>query len=147
MTVSAVAEMDSNSTGSRQQKKGKIHPNKKLSEKVHKDNPDQFPDPNHKPEIAVPPSRFEAFIGFKPLVDIQELIKLELLKPFLPATTEGLTLSDDETLRTFPIPLYASDVTVHEASHENPPDYNEEKSGIENELDFTNQAIHISVKF
>ncbi|KAH0831730.1 hypothetical protein AYO21_10708 [Fonsecaea monophora] len=76
-----------------------IHPDKKLSEKLHKDNPDQFPDSNHKPEIAVALSRFEAFVGFKPLVDIQELMKLEPLKPFLPTTTEGLTLRDDETLR------------------------------------------------
>ncbi|KIW91480.1 mannose-6-phosphate isomerase, class I [Cladophialophora bantiana CBS 173.52] len=76
-----------------------IHPDKNLSEKLHQEHPDQFTDPNHKPEIAVALSRFEAFVGFKPLGDIQELIKLEILLPFLPTTSEGLTRSDDETLR------------------------------------------------
>ncbi|EXJ54930.1 mannose-6-phosphate isomerase [Cladophialophora psammophila CBS 110553] len=62
-----------------------IHPDKNL----HQEHPDQFTDLNHKPEIAVALSRFEAF----------ELMKLEILRPFLPTTSEGLTLSDDETLR------------------------------------------------
>jgi mannose-6-phosphate isomerase len=76
-----------------------IHPDKGLSEKMHKEDPDKFPDPNHKPEIAVALSKFEAFVGFKPHVDIQELMQLEALARFLPTRADGIDVSDDELLR------------------------------------------------
>lgn len=52
-----------------------VHPNKELSEKLHKENPEQFQDKNHKPEIAVCLSdRFLGFAGIRPLVEIQSLL-------------------------------------------------------------------------
>ncbi|EXJ93911.1 phosphomannose isomerase type I [Capronia coronata CBS 617.96] len=74
-----------------------IHPNKELSEKLHKEDPEKYTDPNHKPEIAVALGKFEAFIGFKPLPDIEQLMKLESLKQFLPQS--GSQKFDNETLR------------------------------------------------
>lgn len=58
--------------------------NKDLASKLHAKNPDQFTDPNHKPEIALALGDFEAFCGFKPLKDIERLLQLEPLKQFLP---------------------------------------------------------------
>lgn len=58
--------------------------NKDLASKLHAKNPDQFTDPNHKPEIALALGDFEAFCGFKPLKDIQSLLSLEPLQQFLP---------------------------------------------------------------
>lgn len=61
-----------------------VHPNTELSAKLHKEDPEQFTDPNHKPEIAVALSEFEAFCGFKPLQDIADLLKIDALQRFIP---------------------------------------------------------------
>lgn len=63
-----------------------LHPNKDVASKLHQQDPDQFTDPNHKPEIAIALSKFEAFCGFKPLADIASLLKLEPLKHFVDQT-------------------------------------------------------------
>lgn len=72
-----------------------IHPNKELSEKLHKEDPEKYSDPNHKPEIAVALSDFEAFCGFKPKTDIQGLLELEPLQQFNPDKSRW----SDNTLR------------------------------------------------
>lgn len=52
-----------------------IHPDKALAEKLHKENPDQFPDTNHKPEIAVCLSdNFLGFAAFRPLATIRSFL-------------------------------------------------------------------------
>jgi len=56
-----------------------IHPNKELATNLHKQDPEKFTDPNHKPEIAVVLSKFEVFAGWKPLEDIH--ILFEQLEP------------------------------------------------------------------
>ena len=64
-----------------------IHPNIELASKLHQEDPDKYQDSNHKPEIAVALSQFEAFAGFKPFHKIQALLELEPLRKFLPSTT------------------------------------------------------------
>ena len=51
------------------------HPNKALAEKLHHDDPFHYPDANHKPELAIALTEFEAFCGFKPHSDIEFLLK------------------------------------------------------------------------
>eukprot|EP00752_Nemacystus_decipiens_P001295 g1287.t1 len=46
------------------------HPNKKLAEKLHAERPDVYADDNHKPEMAVTLSDFEALCGFRPFQEI-----------------------------------------------------------------------------
>lgn len=65
-----------------------VHPNKELSAKLHEKDPQNFTDPNHKPEIALALSKFEAFCGFKPREQIASLVKLDCLKKFLPDSDE-----------------------------------------------------------
>ncbi|KAJ5560719.1 hypothetical protein N7513_003118 [Penicillium frequentans] len=72
-----------------------IHPDKALAEQLHKKNPEKFGDTNHKPEIAIALSRFEAFVGFKPLAEIAELVRMEPLESLVPEHTDF----NDETLR------------------------------------------------
>ncbi|KAI9094397.1 mannose-6-phosphate isomerase [Phlyctochytrium arcticum] len=48
------------------------HPDKTLAQKLHKEFPDVYKDPNHKPEMAIALTPFEAFINFKPLEEIKE---------------------------------------------------------------------------
>ncbi|KAH7075353.1 mannose-6-phosphate isomeras-like protein [Paraphoma chrysanthemicola] len=74
-----------------------LHPNKALASELHKRNPDQFTDPNHKPEIALALGDFEAFCGFKPLKDIEALLQLPPLQPFLPQIKKPDF--DDQTLK------------------------------------------------
>ncbi|VDN96476.1 unnamed protein product [Rodentolepis nana] len=50
------------------------HPDKRLAEKLHADWPDIYKDDNHKPEMAIALTNFEALIGFRPLVQIRALI-------------------------------------------------------------------------
>jgi mannose-6-phosphate isomerase len=73
-----------------------IHPNKDLAAKLHKEDPENFTDPNHKPEIAVALSRFEVFAGWKPLSEITPAFNLPALRRFIP---DGVTSWSDKTLR------------------------------------------------
>jgi mannose-6-phosphate isomerase len=72
-----------------------IHPDLKLAEKLHKEDPKKFGDTMHKPEIAIALSKFELFAGWKPLSDIQALLKLNCLSKFIPKSDQF----NDETLR------------------------------------------------
>ncbi|XP_067128740.1 mannose-6-phosphate isomerase [Centruroides vittatus] len=51
------------------------HPNKSHAEKLHKEKPNLYLDPNHKPEMAIALTNFEALCGFRPLVEIQNCLK------------------------------------------------------------------------
>ncbi|KAL5342801.1 RmlC-like cupin domain-containing protein [Aspergillus crustosus] len=69
-----------------------VHPDKRLAEQLNLKDPDSFGDPNHKPEIAVALSEFELFAGFKPLKDVERLLKIKPLDQFVPANS---SLNDD----------------------------------------------------
>ena len=71
--------------------------NKTLASRLHSRKPDQFTDPNHKPEIALALGDFEAFCGFKPLEDIEKLLQLQPLQQFLPPVKKPRF--DDQTLK------------------------------------------------
>lgn len=62
-----------------------LHPDKGLAERLHAKDPEKFGDVNHKPEIAIALSRFELFVGFKPLNQIAELMRLKPLEHLVPA--------------------------------------------------------------
>ena len=67
-----------------------IHPNKALSEKLHQKDPEQFSDPNHKPEIAVALGPFEVFAGFKQTRDIKIAFDaVPALQSFVPQGVTG----------------------------------------------------------
>lgn len=51
------------------------HPNKSHAEKLHINNPKLYPDPNHKPEMAIALTEFKALCGFRPLAEIQNCLK------------------------------------------------------------------------
>merc|ERR1719330_954776 len=50
------------------------HPDRALAERLHRERPDVYKDPNHKPEIAIALTNFEALCGFRPLAEILELV-------------------------------------------------------------------------
>jgi hypothetical protein len=51
------------------------HPDKENAERLHLENPTQYGDPNHKPEMAIALTPFEAMCGFRRLEEISYLIK------------------------------------------------------------------------
>merc|ERR1719232_1419505 len=51
------------------------HPDKSLAEKLHSENPSKYGDPNHKPEMAIALTPFEAMCGFRRIEEIAQLIK------------------------------------------------------------------------
>ncbi|KAF7996543.1 hypothetical protein HCN44_005667 [Aphidius gifuensis] len=51
------------------------HPDKKRAEILNKLQPNVYKDPNHKPEIAIALTKFEALCGFRPVSEIQYFLK------------------------------------------------------------------------
>ncbi|XP_055518501.1 mannose-6-phosphate isomerase [Leucoraja erinacea] len=51
------------------------HPNKELAAKLHAQFPDRYPDKNHKPEMAIALTPFEALCGFRPVEEIIGFLK------------------------------------------------------------------------
>ncbi|KAE9375383.1 mannose-6-phosphate isomerase [Stipitochalara longipes BDJ] len=75
-----------------------IHPHKELAAKLHKKDPEKFGDANHKPEIAVALGKFEVFVGWKPLSEIEQLFaSIPVLKSRF--ATSSQTHFNGETLK------------------------------------------------
>lgn len=51
------------------------HPDKALAKQLHASDPKNYPDDNHKPEMAIAVTDFEGFCGFKPLDQIAATLK------------------------------------------------------------------------
>jgi mannose-6-phosphate isomerase len=47
-----------------------VHPNKALAFQLHQKQPHLYKDPNHKPEMSIALTPFEALCGFRPLSEI-----------------------------------------------------------------------------
>ena len=72
------------------------HPDKDRAAELHARDPEHYPDANHKPEIAISLSGFDAMCGFRPVHKIKEdLSRLESLRLFF--EKELNAPSDDET--------------------------------------------------
>lgn len=58
------------------------HPNKEFAAYLHKSNPDRYQDSNHKPELAIALTPFDALCGFRPIEEIKQYLEEvpELLK-------------------------------------------------------------------
>jgi mannose-6-phosphate isomerase len=67
------------------------HPDKTLAKELHKNFPQHYKDDNHKPEMAIALTDFEAFCGFKPLEEIAAC--LEKVPEF--ATVAGKSVTDE----------------------------------------------------
>jgi mannose-6-phosphate isomerase len=50
------------------------HPNKKLAAKLHQKDPKNYPDDNHKPEMALAITPFDGLCGFRPLAQISHFL-------------------------------------------------------------------------
>ncbi|XP_012284804.1 mannose-6-phosphate isomerase [Orussus abietinus] len=50
------------------------HPDKAHAELLHKSHPDIYKDSNHKPELAIALTPFEALCGFRPIAEIKQYL-------------------------------------------------------------------------
>jgi mannose-6-phosphate isomerase len=51
------------------------HPDKILAEKLHRERPDVYKDPNHKPEMTIAITPFEVLCGFRHLPQIENFLQ------------------------------------------------------------------------
>lgn len=73
------------------------HPNKKQAELLHHKDPVNYPDDNHKPEIAIALDSLTAIAGFRPTNQIKEmLIKYPELKDFVGIDNYDCVVNGDE---------------------------------------------------
>lgn len=64
------------------------HPNKKLAEQLHARDPKNYPDDNHKPEMAIALTEFEGLCGFRPPAEIAHFLQtVQALRDFVGAET------------------------------------------------------------
>lgn len=62
------------------------HPNKKLAEQLHARDPKNYPDDNHKPEMAIALTEFEGLCGFRPPGEIAHFLEtVQALRDFVGA--------------------------------------------------------------
>ncbi|XP_052899786.1 mannose-6-phosphate isomerase [Anopheles moucheti] len=52
-----------------------VHPDKVEAEKLHRQFPDIYKDPNHKPELAIALTEFQALCGFRPYAEIDGFLQ------------------------------------------------------------------------
>ncbi len=52
------------------------HPNKKLAERLHARDAKNYPDDNHKPEMAIAITPFEGLCGFRPLAEVAHFLRV-----------------------------------------------------------------------
>ncbi|KAK1126647.1 hypothetical protein K0M31_004274 [Melipona bicolor] len=52
------------------------HPDKEKAKQLHQQYPTIYKDANHKPELAIALTPFEALCGFRPIREIQEFLKI-----------------------------------------------------------------------
>lgn len=109
-----------------------IHPDKDMAAQLHKERPNAFTDSNHKPEIGLALTKFEAFAGFKPLDNIAELLKLEPLKHFAPQ--DGTSNFTNEHLRNVVRKMLQADVPTVRKAYEGLIHINPERYGSQSHI-------------
>ncbi|XP_011553500.3 mannose-6-phosphate isomerase [Plutella xylostella] len=73
------------------------HPNKAHAEELHQQFPEVYRDPNHKPELAIALTPFEALCGFRDVAQIKAFLnKLPELCEILPKAVVDSMLSEIE---------------------------------------------------
>jgi len=72
------------------------HPDKKLSERFHLEDPEHYPDSNHKPEIGIAASDVWLLYGFRPWSELKNLLKeFPEIKTLLSEGLQEELLGDD----------------------------------------------------
>lgn len=77
------------------------HPNKEHAEILFRDRPDLYKDPNHKPELAIALTPFEALCGFRPIKQIKYFLNnVPELGAIVGEARSNLQTTDEAGIRT-----------------------------------------------
>lgn len=76
------------------------HPNKTLAAQLHARDPRNYPDDNHKPEMAIALTEFEALCGFRPPREIAAF--LGSVQPLRALVGEEAAVEFEEAVKGFP---------------------------------------------
>jgi len=100
------------------------HPDKQLAEKLHAERPDVYKDPNHKPEMSVALTEFEALCNFREARELVEILATvpELVPLVTEPTLQEMRLAAESSdqakiklaLRTLYTALMAADAALVE---------------------------------
>lgn len=123
------------------------HPTKVLAKKLHEAHPNLYPDTNHKPEIAIALTEFEAFCNFRPLQEIAHLLKaLPELREVLGSLAEQPLASKAELHAWFKAVITApAEVFLPQLQKlANRFRKNEETAGVPHELSSVFLRVHAS---
>lgn len=72
------------------------HPDKTRAAQLHASDPKNYRDPNHKPEMAIALSEFEALCGFRSFESISQFIKeIPVLGELLDANQTGISTQEE----------------------------------------------------
>jgi len=52
-----------------------VHPNREQAQQLHAQDPEHYPDPNHKPEVAIALTDCRALVGFRSFADLQQALE------------------------------------------------------------------------
>ncbi|KAK9359132.1 mannose-6-phosphate isomerase [Lipomyces starkeyi] len=108
------------------------HPDKSLAKILHENDPKNYPDDNHKPEMAIALNNFEGFCGFRPVKEIkgfletvpefQSVVPEEVTKAFIDGVIDEPQTEQDEAVnksylqKLFQGVMTARDATIKDAA-------------------------------
>lgn len=79
-----------------------VHPDKTAARQLHQSDPSNYPDENHKPEIAYVLDELECLAGLRPVPEILQLLRTEAeLQPIFPDFRQWERLPEEIILNRF----------------------------------------------
>ncbi len=95
------------------------HPNKKQAEMLHKRDPKNYPDDNHKPEIAIALDNLTALVGFKTIPELKTVLKnYQEMADFIGSDIVGSFLNQSDTNASKEIKILYSTLMQKPQTHE-----------------------------
>jgi mannose-6-phosphate isomerase len=73
------------------------HPNKRLAQILHSNDPKNYPDSNHKPEMLIALTKFQALCGFRPCEEIKT--HFDKIPELAKLCEEKFTGDDEDSLK------------------------------------------------
>jgi len=94
------------------------HPNRELAEQLHRTQPQHYKDANHKPEMAIALTSFEALCGFRPVKEISAFA--DRYPPLQMLIGSGIIDSNEELKRAFSMLMNQDSESVQHAISQMP---------------------------
>ena len=122
------------------------HPDKALAEKLHAERPEVYKDANHKPEMAVALTPFEAMCGFR---EVSEIVEFVTNVPEFRAVLEGLNQEGTVAITNFQEVASSGDPTAMKSALQDlfRVYANADPTLVASQVDFPNFASKTTIKF